>query len=178
MLYTGGRFDDCFERHYKVLCYFALKYIEDAGKAEDIVQEVFIRLLDGNFKFTDEEHLKRWLYMSVKNACLNHIKLSGIHAGILKNVHSDDEWEIGDAFTNIVRSEVYAKILDAIEELPRECKKVFKLAYLDGIDNEEIAEVLNISVNTVKSQKNKAKIQLREKLKDLYPVAILLLHLV
>ena len=46
---------------------------------------------------------------------------------------------------------------------------------MDGFSNDEIAEQLSISVNTVKAQKNKAKIQLREKLKGMYPVILLLL---
>ena len=52
--------------------------------------------------------------------------------------------------------------------------KDFKLAYVEGFSNDEIATQLSISVNTVKAQKNKAKIQLREKLKGLYPVLLFL----
>lgn len=76
---------------------------------------------------------------------------------------------------NVVRAEVYQEIMEAIQELPTECGRVFKLAYVDGFSNEEIATQLSISVNTVKVQKNKAKILLREKLKGLYPVMLLLL---
>ena len=65
--------------------------------------------------------------------------------------------------------------MQAIQELPTECGRVFKLAYVDGFSNDEIATQLSISVNTVKAQKNKAKIQLREKLKGLYPILFLFL---
>lgn len=78
---------------------------------------------------------------------------------------------------NVVRAEVYQEIMEAIQELPTECGRVFRLAYVDGLSNEKIAEQLFISVNTVKSQKNKAKIQLREKLKGLYPVLLLFLNI-
>ena len=82
-----------------------------------------------------------------------------------------------DLFHLIVRSEIYREILDAVNSLPQKCSAVFKLAYLEHLDNHEIAEKLSISINTVKSQKNNAKKQLREQLKHLYPIAVILLHL-
>lgn len=62
--------------------------------------------------------------------------------------------------------------MGAIQDLPTECGRIFKLAYVEGFSNDEIATQLSISVNTVKAQKNKAKIQLREKLKGVYPVLL------
>lgn len=178
ILYKGQTFNDCFRRYYRTLCYFALRYVGDAEKAEDIVQEVFIRLLEGEMTFGDEEHLKRYLYKAVRNACLNQIKLTGIRSDILEKIQEDQETEAPDFFHGIVRAEIYRQIMEAVDQLPVECGKVFRLAYVDGIENEKIAEQLNLSINTVKSQKNKAKIQLREKLQGLYPLALLFFHLV
>ena len=89
----------------------------------------------------------------------------------------EEDAESPDLFHGIVRAEIYDMILKAVDELPTECGRVFRMAYLDGLENEEIAVRLGISINTVKSQKNKAKTQLREILKDLYPAALLFLYL-
>lgn len=167
-----GVFDKCFRVYYQTLCYFAYNYLKEQEGAEDVVQEVFIKLLDTTEGFENEEHLKHYLYKSVRNACLNQVKLLGIRSEILNNIQKNVSQDENDFFVNVVRAEVYGEIMEAVRELPNECGRVFKLAYIDGYNNEEIADQLSISVNTVKSQKNKAKIQLRERLKGLYPVLL------
>ena len=170
ILYGDKTFSDCFRSYYQPLCYFASGYVKDSEKAEDVVQDVFVRLLEQPQQFADEEHLKGWLYKSVRNACLDDIKLSEIHARVLEEVQQNATEETADLFHGIVRSEIYARILEAVDELPVACGTIFRMSYMEGLENEEIAARLNLSVNTVKSQKNKAKNQLRELLKDLYPV--------
>lgn len=173
----GAGISECFRQHYRMLCYFAYYYLQKMEKAEDVVGEIFMHLLEDKLTFRDEEHLKRWLYCAVRNACINHIRSAGIRSDILMKVAEDREKEDSTLFNNIVRAEVYRQILDAVEELPKECARIFRMAYIDGLDNQQIAAQLNITVHTVKSQKNKAKILLRQKLKDLYPLALLLLGL-
>lgn len=168
-------FDSCFRRYYQILCYFACHYLQEQEEAEDVVQDVFMKLLDGEEYFDSENHLKHYLYKAVRNACLNQIKLTDIHSNILGTIQENTEDSENDFFVNVVRAEVYQKIMEAIQELPTECGRVFKLAYVEGFNNDEIASQLSISVNTVKVQKNKAKIQLREKLKGLYPIMFILL---
>lgn len=170
------KFDDCFRHHYHVLCYFAMRYLKDAAKAEDVVQDIFMKLLEINREFEDEESVVRFLYVATRNACLNRIKLDGIHSVVLQKARSEEESQEDEFFARVVRAEVYREIMAAIEELPRECSKVFRLAYVEGLDNENVAKYLGISVNTVKVQKNRAKIQLRERLKGLYPLLFLFFY--
>ncbi len=170
-----GVFDSYFRRYYQTLCYFAFNYLKEQDEAEDVVQEVFMKLLNWDESFDNEEHLKHYLYKAVRNSCLNQIKMTSIRSDILGSIQKDTEEDENNFFVNVVRAEVYQEIMEAIQELPTECGRVFKLAYVDGFSNEEIATQLSISVNTEKVQKNKAKILLREKLKGLYPVMLLLL---
>lgn len=170
-------FDDYFRAYYRALCYFARRYLKDPDLAEDTVQEVFVRILEEKMTFQSEEHLRRFLYTAVRNSCLNQKRLTEIHENVLNKVKEESPDADDNLFNGIVRSEVYRLILKAVEELPTECGRIFRMAYIEGLDNEEIAAQLGISVNTVKVQKNKAKIRLREKLKDLYPLALLLLSI-
>lgn len=174
---NGSWFDSNFRRYYQALCYFALNYLKDQDAAEDIVQGVFINLLDQEEHFESEEHLKHYLYKAVRNASLNELKLTAIHSGILEKLQNRHPQEEEIFFTQVVRSEVYRYIQEAVQELPTECGRIFKLAYLEHLDNPEIAQQLHISINTVKVQKNKAKHLLRAKLKDLYPLIALLAKL-
>lgn len=169
----GVSFDDCFRRHYRTLCYFAYRYLRGKEEAEDVVQDVFTGLLEARREFEDEEHLLRFLYVSTRNACLNQLKLKEIHEEVLEKVAPKEEVSEDEFFAKVVRAEVYREIMAAIDELPRECGRVFRLTCVDGLGNEEAARQLGISVNTVKVQKNRAKIQLRARLKDLYPLLLL-----
>ena len=76
-------FDSYFRRYYQTLCYFALTILKVQDEAEDVVQEVFIKLLNWDESFDNEEHLKHYLYKAVRNSCLNQIKMTGIRADIL-----------------------------------------------------------------------------------------------
>ena len=100
-----------------------------------------------------------------------------IRTSILEVVQKNKLEDENNFFAGIVRAEIYNEIIQAIKELPVECGRVFRLAYLEGLTNDEISTHLKISVNTVKVHKNKAKILLREKLKGLYPLLFFLLKL-
>lgn len=178
LLCQNMTFNQCFGKYYRTLCYFAFQYLKEVGKTEDVTQEVFMRLLEDKMTFRDEEHLRRWLYVSVRNECLNHIKSAGIHSRLLARMDHGAGVDDSNFFNGIVRAEVYRQILEAIKELPRECGRVFHLAYVEGLDNEEIARLTGVTIHTVKSHKQRAKAQLREQLKDLYPSLLLCLHLI
>ena len=75
----------------------------------------------------------------------------------------------------MVKTEVVRLIADAISQLPQRQQEVFTMAYQQGYSNAEIAELLDISENTVKVQKQRAKKALRQQLKDVYPLALMLL---
>lgn len=64
----------CFRKYYGALCFFASRYVEDPDKAEDLVQDCFVRLLEREFSFDSEDHLKNYLYAAVRNGCLNFLR--------------------------------------------------------------------------------------------------------
>lgn len=170
-------FDNYFRRYYQTLCYFVYKNLQLQKESEDIVQEVFIKLLNFPETFENEEHLKHYLYKAVRNSYLNYVRQVKIRTSILEVVQKNKLEDENNFFAGIVRAEIYNEIIQAIKELPVECGRVFRLAYLEGLTNDEISTHLKISVNTVKVHKNKAKILLREKLKGLYPLLFFLLKL-
>ena len=170
-------FDNYFRRYYQTLCYFVYKNLQLQKESEDIVQEVFIKLLNFPETFENEEHLKHYLYKAVRNSYLNYVRQVKIRTSILEVVQKNKLEDENNFFAGIVRAEIYNEIIQAIKELPVECGRVFRLAYLERLTNDEISTHLKISVNTVKVHKNKAKILLREKLKGLYPLLFFLLKL-
>lgn len=153
-----------FGQYYGRLCYFAFKMVQNPEAAKDIVHDVFVNCWKSFSYLQDETATRNFLYLSVRNASLNYLR----HEGVEKNyaasqtaAHQPVEQGVLD---QIIRAEVIAEIRAAIEELPDGCRNVLKMSFLDGLKNEEIAQQMNISINTVKSQKQRALKLLRLKL--------------
>ncbi len=143
---------DCFHAR---LCYFASSLLPKEYDPEDIVQEVFVKLWQKKEQFSDSETIKAFLYIAVKNACINIYK----HDKIVKK-YSDllgaEEAEEDNTIAHIVETEVLDNIHRALQKLPAGCRNILELSYFQELKNKEIAEQLQISINTVKTQKKRA----------------------
>ncbi len=172
---------EVYRTYYQALCFFAMKYLAGHAEAEDVVQNVFVRLLEdqqGGILFSGDLHLRHYLYKAVRNGCINVRNTSQLRGAVLEDLgqrrmESDTD---GSLFRDIVRAEMYRHILRAVNQLPDKTGEVFRLAYFEQKSNPEIADLLAISVNTVKVHKNNAKKQLRAELKDLYPLLLWLMQ--
>jgi RNA polymerase sigma-70 factor (family 1) len=154
------------------LCSFANKYVNNIGEAEDTTQEVFIQVWEQREKFENISHIKSFLYLSVKNKCLNYLKHKAVQEKHIQLTlyNAMDELFFTD---HLVQAEVALHIKNTVGGLSAQRKKIIELG-LEGLPNEEIARLLNISLNTLKMQKKIAYRQLREKLK---PTLFVLLFL-
>lgn len=164
-----------FTSWYRSLCFFAFRFIQEEETAKDIVQDTFVRMMEKKMAFESELHLKNFLYMSIKNDCLNYLRRQSAEKNYLENLPKDAFVE--DTECRMVETELFEMLQKALDRLPRECRKVFELCYFQDMDNETAARALGISVETVKAQKRRGKQILREKLKDFYPLITLLFGL-
>ncbi|WP_169540149.1 RNA polymerase sigma-70 factor [Niabella aurantiaca] len=157
-------FEVFFKEHYRPLVYFAGKMIKDVDAAEDLVQDVFIRFLGRQSDFDKEISARSFLYIAVRNASLNYLRQAQNHKRILA-ANAIKEAEESFALQTIIKSEALNEVYKAINELPEGCRKIFRLGYLDGLSNQEIAAHLSVSINTVKTQKARALQLLRLKIR-------------
>ena len=158
-------FDDLFKYNYRPLCLYALHYIQDVDLAEDIVQDSYASLWE---KLQEGDHvlnLKSYLYMMVRNRCLDHLRKKGLPTESLKPY---DSYGIIDDDDAQERSQTEARLWTAIDSLPEKCREVFIMSKRDGLKYEEIAEELGLSVNTVRNQISKALKVLKEGVHKLY----------
>lgn len=128
------------------------------------MQDLFFRLWLDREKVQITTSIKAYLYASVRNRCLNEIK-SGSRLVVL-NEEADDHVN-DEPVSEDDHAERISRVQAAIEALPEERKKVFKLSRYEGLKYHEIAERLGISVKTVENQMGKALKTLREDLADL-----------
>lgn len=153
-------FRSLFNLLYPVMCLFSKKFINNYDDAEDIVQEVFIELWNQRAKFGGLDQIKAFLYLSIKNRCLNFKKHLMVKEKYANTILEDYE-NIFEEY--VLEAEVVQNINTAIKNLPDQRKQILILS-MQGLKNNEIAEDMQISINTVKLQKKIAYRQLREKL--------------
>ena len=153
-------FNDLFEGFYRYLVLYAMRYVQQQEVAEDIVQEVFVAIWESDKEYNSFHGFRSFLYDSVKNSCLNYLK----HRAVEKRYEAyvQEEQEEDEDF-RLMREEMYREVYRVVDSLSDRCREVFE-GYLQGKKNEEIAQLLSLSVETVKTQKRKAMRILREEL--------------
>jgi RNA polymerase sigma-70 factor, ECF subfamily len=158
------KFEKLFREHFTSLCYFAQKYLGDLDNSKEIVHAVFIKVWENRQGFDWEKPAKSYLFTSVYNRSMNHIR---DHKKFIDNneanKQSPESFEFHDTMET---SELEAKINKTIEGLPEKCREIFMLNRFEGKKYAEIAKKMNISVKTVETQMSKALKILKEELKD------------
>lgn len=159
-------FQKLYENFFVALCVFARNFSLEREEAEDVVQEVFCHLYDERTLFTGLTSLKSYLYVSVRNRCLNYIrdeKRRHCRETLFLDIQKQEEY----LFDVSLETEIYRQLKILLDELPPQCRNVF-LRTLDGDTSEKIATDLALSVETVKTQRKKAKKILRERYELLF----------
>lgn len=121
--------------------------------AEEVVEDVFIRIWEQRIRLKEVDHLQPYLYVLTRNLSLDQLrKISGKRFYALEEVNLPQLMVESNPEDLMISAEMIKKINLAINELPPKCKLIFKLIKVDGLRHKEVAEVLNISLKTVESQ--------------------------
>ncbi|WP_255313466.1 RNA polymerase sigma-70 factor [Flavobacterium hibernum] len=169
------------EAYYKELFYslyprlvsYSYGLVKDNFLAEEVVGNVMLQLWENRVKFEKIIDVKSYLYTMVRNG--SFLILKNEQKGIQLN--NELSHETLDFDFNILEEELYATLIEALNSLPEKCKEVFELSCIEGLKYRDIAEQLNISINTVKSQRARAIELLKVKLRNHSELLFLLLFL-
>lgn len=173
------KFQQLFDAHYMRLLCHARHFLSTDEEAEDIVEDVFFELWQNRHKLDFNGRMLGYLYQAVSTRSLNALRRKGTSAVRIDILESIDEMRIEHLVTredqshNMERAELVHQIQSAIASLPDKCREVFKLSYLHGLRNRDIAEAMDISVRTVDAHIYKALRLLREKLSYLLTFIVL-----
>jgi RNA polymerase sigma-70 factor (ECF subfamily) len=162
------------EYYPKIVGY--LRRLVGEAEAEDVAQETFVKAnkaLDG---FRGDSSLSTWLYRIATNAAMDHLrKPASRRAPPIPGGLPDDDSSVGDAIapgdsapvldTLLIRKDMNECIRGIVDSLPENYRTVLVLSDLEGMTNAEIAEVVGISLDTVKIRLHRARTRLREELK-------------
>lgn len=172
----GAAFETLFRTYYATLSHFACAYLHDLDEAEEIVQDIFVKIWEKRHQLAIETSFKAYLYQSVKNKCLNHIRNKKTQSSHLTIIDSKD-YEAPTAFGDLSTEELNDKLYEALEQLPPKCRQIFQLSRLDGLRHKEIADKLDLKVKTIENQIGIALKMLKHHLADyLHTIVLLLLN--
>lgn len=154
-------FEHLYSSYYQELCVFLLSYCQDRAIAEDVVQDVFLKVWVKRREINIQTSLKAFLYKATYNKLMDkyrHTRLknemlsSYYHTALMLAVENDSE--ISKRRLGLLKA--------CIEDLPKRCKEVFLSGKDRGLDYGEISEQLNISVKTVEGHFARAYRLLKE----------------
>lgn len=160
-------FAEIYNLHFSAIYYYARHFLPDAQEARDITAETFVKLWKLRANFDNIYKIKTFLHITTRNACIDVLRhkkwKAGKHQELIQLLMDDNESMVvrnnspmaaATKFVNgLVEGELLTLLYRAIENLPPQRKIIFKMSFLEGIKNAEIAARLNISVQTVQNQK-------------------------
>lgn len=168
MLFNQDTFKYLFDKYYSPLRSYASRFISDDLVNDDIVQDFFTAFWRKKKDFNNEKAVKTYLFYSVRNASLNYLRKNH------PNKFEDDSHDLPTVEEGIIEETVFMHVQAAIKELSVQEQLVIN-SWMDGMGNAEIAEEINVTINTIKTVKKRAYQKLREKLKGLEWVLVYLL---
>jgi RNA polymerase sigma-70 factor (family 1) len=164
----GKAFEALFRAYYPFLCRYASHLLKDSPAAEEIVQELFVKLWERRKDIIIDTSVKNYLYRAVKNHCLNFARHQKIKDEFINISLSEQRFNQEEDFES--QAELMLKIEESIASLPEKRREIFRLSRQEGLKYREIAERLNVSIKTVETQMGFALKTLREMLRDFLPL--------
>lgn len=172
-----------YNRYIQRLYYFIREYVPFNDIVENIIQETMMALWEKRSQLAADTNLGAWLFTVAKNNCLYKLRdrryqqkrFQPAEISDLELKLNMEAIEILDT-SQLIFSEIEKIIEDTLEQLPPQCRTVFRLSRFEALKNKEIAEELGISEKTVEGHITKALKVLRASLKDYLPVMAFLFH--
>src|SRR5688572_463587 len=144
-------FNEVYDMLYRKLFLFAKSLIGDTEEARDIVTEAFIKLWGRKKPFANMVHLQVYFYTVIKNSCIDYLRKDKLRTKIEHQLI-----RAGTIHENFIEkryqeAELVQMLYERINQLPERMQQVFKLTYLDGYSRTEVAQMLNLSENTIRN---------------------------
>lgn len=164
--YNDSSFEVLFKTHFKALHAYAITILRDEEEAEEIVQQVFLKLWEKRTTLTIEISARAYLYKTVYHSCLNHLRDFKTRLKYQGEMHRMTDLHDRPASGRIEMNELQQHLNKALNELPEQCRTIFQMSRFENLKYREIAAKLNLSVKTVEHQMSKALKTLRFKMAD------------
>lgn len=166
-------FEKIFKSHFKNLLAYSCTMLREEAAAEEVVQNVFYKLWERHQQLNISGSVAAYLYRAVHNESLNYLKHKKVVSIYQSQSARDMKAQSDSASKRVFLKDLEAKLHQALNELPEQCRIIFQMSRFEELKYREIADRLDISVKTVENQMGKALKQLRTKLADFLPIIII-----
>ena len=151
-----------------------MQYIDERKSVEDLVQDFFVYLWIEAPRLKIKSSLKSYLFVAIKNRCLDYQKHSKITEKYRAYLLFSNERDDNSAEHFFAESELRQAIQISLGKLPPRCREIFEYSRLHGLSNQEISDKLEISKRTVELQISNALKILRKELTEFLPFWLLI----
>ncbi|WP_412468768.1 RNA polymerase sigma-70 factor [Pedobacter sp. KLB.chiD] len=165
-------FDTIYLDNYSALHRYAYIILSDKEIAEEMVHQVFLKILESNEPMEIRTSMKAYLFRAVYNECLNYIKHQKVKQNYRSYASTECESRPETPSSKLSYKELEYQIINAINNLPEQCRTIFQLSRFEELKYAQIAQQLGISIKTVEAQMSKALKRLRVELADYLPLFI------
>lgn len=144
-------FNEVYDKLYRKLFFFAKSLIGNTEEARDIVTESFIKLWAQKSTFSNMGHLQVYFYTVIKNACIDYLRRDKLRTKIEYQLIQSGALTENAIERKYQEAQLIQLLYERINRLPERMQQVFKLTYLEGYSRAEVAQMLNLSENTIRN---------------------------
>lgn len=160
---SKNAFATLYERYGRRIYLFALGYLKSDSDAEELVQDVFVKLWERRTSLDEQKNLKAYIFKIVVNTIYDIIRKRNVEQAFLdfaagKTNNTDDVWD------KVVYNDMLTHVNSLVDAMPEQRRKIFKMSKETGLTNDEIAIKLGISKRTVENQLYRATLFLKDNL--------------
>ncbi|PJC62328.1 MAG: RNA polymerase subunit sigma-70 [Flavobacteriales bacterium CG_4_9_14_0_2_um_filter_32_27] len=145
-------FDELYKRYAKKLLYFFFQKLNDEDKANDFLQDLFLKIIEHPNKFDETKKFSSWIYSIAHNMCKNEFRNEALHVSKNNFFKEKQENNVTPFFCEIDLKLFNAALHQELNKLEEIHKLTFELRYMHELTLNEIAEVTEVSLGTVKSR--------------------------
>lgn len=167
-------FEELISRYESKVFNLAMRFTRNQEDAEEVVQDVFTTLYKKIDGFQGKSAFSSWLYRIVVNAAFMKLRKRRQNTAVYiedlvqEQKIDHDSFYICRSDSITINREVREMLINAINRLPEQYRNVFVLRDIDGLSNEEVSQILTLSIPAVKSRLHRSRLMLRRKLVRLY----------
>lgn len=151
-----------------------MRFVKDIDTSRELVQESFLQLWEKRETIEPDKSVRSYLYTTVHNRCLNHLRNNNKFSAELLETESLSVTSVAETHHRIETAELQAKINAAIDKMPEKCREIFVMNRFENLKYNDIAQKLSLSVKTVEAQMSKALQIMRTHLTDYLSLLLLI----
>lgn len=167
----GLAFEKIYDHYYDRIHLFVLKFVKSSQLAEDLTQEIFIKIWEDRSQLNEKESFRAWLFVIARNHTLNFLKKASRELVGVGEIVRNYQYQGNPVEEQLLEKEYLKKVQEVLDSLPERTREVFRLCREEDKSYDEVTEILGISRNAVKKHMVRSNKVFKENFKDKLKIA-------